>query len=61
MLDAWKEPLEWQRPRPDIFVRDQVIYVSDPAGRLLHAVDFASGEVTSGQPLPQAPNELTGT
>jgi hypothetical protein len=60
VLDEWKEPLEWQRPRPNIFVRDQVVYVSDPEGRRLHAVDLASGKVTRSTPLPQPPNELTG-
>ncbi|GAA4906036.1 hypothetical protein HD597_003121 [Nonomuraea thailandensis] len=60
VLDEWKEPLEWQRPRPNIFVRDQVVYVSDPAGKRLHAVDFPSGEVTGSVSLPQPPNELSG-
>ncbi|AQZ61660.1 putative secreted protein [[Actinomadura] parvosata subsp. kistnae] len=60
VLDAWKEPLDWQRPRPNIFVRDQVVYVSDPEGKKLHAVDFASGKVTRSTSLPQLPNELTG-
>ncbi|MGW0193948.1 zinc metallochaperone AztD [Nonomuraea sp. NPDC003201] len=61
VLDEWKEPLEWQQPRPNIFVRDQVVYVSDPAGKQVHAIDFTSGKVTKTTPLPQPPNELTGT
>ncbi|MEV0618963.1 zinc metallochaperone AztD [Nonomuraea sp. NPDC050404] len=61
VLDEWKEPLEWQRPRPNIFVRDQSVYVSDPEGKQLHAVDLASGKVTKSATLPQPPNELTGT
>ncbi|TYB60240.1 hypothetical protein FXF51_32120 [Nonomuraea sp. PA05] len=60
VLDEWTEPLEWQRPRPNIFVRGQVVYVSDPEGKRLHAVDFASGKVTKSTSLPQAPNELSG-
>ncbi|MEV0826679.1 zinc metallochaperone AztD [Nonomuraea rubra] len=60
VLGEWKEPLEWQRPRPNLFVRDQVVYVSDPEGKRLHAVDFASGEVTRSASLPQPPNELSG-
>ncbi|MGW3349695.1 zinc metallochaperone AztD [Nonomuraea rubra] len=60
VLGEWKEPLEWQRPRPNLFVRDQVVYVSDPEGKRLHAVDFASGEVTRSTSLPQPPNELSG-
>ncbi|MFI0424524.1 zinc metallochaperone AztD [Spongiactinospora sp. 9N601] len=61
VLDEWKEPLEWQQPRPNIFVRDQVVYVSDPAGEQVHAIDFTSGKVTKTTSLPQPPNELTGT
>ncbi|GAA2212153.1 zinc metallochaperone AztD [Nonomuraea monospora] len=60
VLGEWTEPLEWQRPRPNIFVRGQVVYVSDPAGKRLHAVDFASGKVTGSTSLPQPPNELSG-
>nr|WP_200824785.1 zinc metallochaperone AztD [Nonomuraea solani] len=61
VLDEWKEPLEWQQPRPNIFTRDQVVYVSDPAGKQVHAIDFTSGKITKSAPLPQPPNELTGT
>ncbi|MGW4800078.1 zinc metallochaperone AztD [Nonomuraea sp. NPDC004297] len=60
VLGAWKEPLDWQRPRPNLFVRGQVGYVSDPDGRRLHAVDLASGKVTGSTSLPQPPNELSG-
>ncbi|WP_431898399.1 zinc metallochaperone AztD [Nonomuraea sp. bgisy101] len=61
VLDEWKEPMEWQQPRPNIFVRDRTVYVSDPAGKKVHAVDFASGKPTRSTALPQAPNELSGT
>lgn len=60
VLGAWKEPLDWQRPRPNLFVRGQAVYVSDPDGRRLHAVDLASGKVTGSTSLPQPPNELSG-
>ncbi|WP_043627292.1 zinc metallochaperone AztD [Nonomuraea candida] len=61
VLDEWKEPLDWQQPRPNIFARDGLVYVSDPAGKRLHAVDLASGKVTRTATLPRTPNELTGT
>ncbi|MEW1843604.1 zinc metallochaperone AztD [Nonomuraea angiospora] len=61
VLDDWKEPLDWQQPRPNIFARDQVVYVSDPVGKRVHAIDFTSGKVTKTASLPQPPNELTGT
>jgi DNA-binding beta-propeller fold protein YncE len=58
--ESWEEPLEWQRPRPAIFVRGGTAYVSDPADKLLHRVDLASGTIEVSAQLPQAPNELTG-
>ena len=56
----WTEPLEWQQPRPAIFVRGGTAYVSDPGARQVHAVDLATGEKTASVTLPKAPNELSG-
>jgi outer membrane protein assembly factor BamB len=56
----WTEPLEWQQPRPAIFVRGGTAYVSDPGTRQVHAVDLASGEKTASVTLPKEPNELSG-
>jgi outer membrane protein assembly factor BamB len=56
----WTEPLEWQQPRPAIFVRGGTAYVSDPGAKQVHAVDLASGEKTASVTLPKAPNELSG-
>jgi outer membrane protein assembly factor BamB len=56
----WTEPLEWQQPRPAIFVRGGTAYVSDPGTKQLHAVDLASGEKTATVTLPETPNELSG-
>ncbi|MDT0308623.1 zinc metallochaperone AztD [Streptomyces sp. DSM 44917] len=61
VLDGeWQEPLEWQQPRPALFVRGHVAYVSDPGANELHAVDLESGEVTDTLALPETPNELSG-
>ncbi|GAA3470565.1 zinc metallochaperone AztD [Nonomuraea roseola] len=60
VLEEWKEPLDWQQPRPNIFVRDQVVYVSDPAAKQVHAIDFTTGTITKSASLPHPPNELTG-
>ncbi|MDG9705673.1 zinc metallochaperone AztD [Streptomyces sp. DH37] len=60
VMDQWREPLEWQRPRPAIFVRDHTAYVSDPSTRKLHAIDVESGEQLASVTLPEAPNELSG-
>ncbi|MBK1783447.1 zinc metallochaperone AztD [Prauserella cavernicola] len=60
VIGEWEEPLEWQEPRPAIFVRDGVAYVSDPGQNELHAVDLATGEKTATASLDQSPNELSG-
>ena len=58
---AWEEPLDWQQPRPAVFVDGATAYVSDPATKKLHIVDLASAAVTASHALPHTPNELTGT
>ncbi|WP_016699232.1 zinc metallochaperone AztD [Actinoalloteichus spitiensis] len=61
VIDEWEEPLEWQQPRPAIFVRGGTAFVSDPSATEIHAVDLESGEITATGSLPSAPNELSGT
>ncbi|WP_432746139.1 hypothetical protein H7827_16430 [Streptomyces sp. JH002] len=60
VIDAWEEPLEWQQPRPAIFVRDHTVFVTEPGSKELHAVDIHAGEVLNSVELPQVPNELSG-
>lgn len=60
VLDPWQEPIEWQQPRPAIFVRGGIAYVSDPATSAVHAVDIAAGTTTATVTLPETPNELSG-
>ncbi|MEV6186210.1 zinc metallochaperone AztD [Streptomyces albidoflavus] len=60
VLDAWQEPLDWQQPRPALFVRDHTAYVSDPANKKLTAVDIESGKKLASIELEQAPNEVSG-
>ncbi|MFJ2699535.1 zinc metallochaperone AztD [Streptomyces rochei] len=57
----WTEPLDWQQPRPTLFVRDHTAYVSEPGKRRLHAFDLDSGERLASVTLPQGTNELSGT
>ncbi|MFE0889724.1 zinc metallochaperone AztD [Streptomyces rochei] len=57
----WTEPLDWQQPRPTLFVRDHTAYVSEPGERRLHAFDLDSGERLTSVTLPQGTNELSGT
>ncbi|MFE0155121.1 zinc metallochaperone AztD [Nonomuraea sp. NPDC059007] len=60
VLGTWTEPLDWQQPRPNIFVRAQSVYVTDPAKKQLHAIDLASGKILKTASLPNSPNELSG-
>ncbi|MFJ8594992.1 zinc metallochaperone AztD [Streptomyces sp. NPDC093598] len=57
----WTEPLDWQQPRPTLFVRDHTAYVSEPGKRRLHAFDLDSGEKLTSVTLPKGTNELSGT
>ncbi len=59
-LGAWQEPLDWQQPRPALFVRDHTAYVSDPSSRKLLAIDLESGKQVASTELPKAPDELSG-
>ena len=60
VTEPWQEPLEWQQPRPAIFVRGNTAYVTDPVKKEIAAVDLASGTRTATATLPQTPNELSG-
>lgn len=60
VIDPWEEPIEWQQPRPTIFVNDHTAFITDPATNTIHAVDIESGEVTNTGDLEDTPNELTG-
>ncbi|MFD4761832.1 zinc metallochaperone AztD [Streptomyces sp. NPDC058439] len=59
-LGSWQEPLDWQQPRPALFVRDHTAYVSDPSSKKLLAIDIESGKQLASTELPKAPNELSG-
>lgn len=60
VVAPWQEPIEWQQPRPAIFVRGGTAYVSEPAAKTVHAVDIAGGTKTASVTLPATPNELSG-
>lgn len=60
VVDAWEEPAKWQEPRPALFLQDGIAYVSDPADNAVHAVDLATGKVSTSGELAHTPNELTG-
>ncbi|MGO1362298.1 MAG: hypothetical protein ACTHU6_11845, partial [Brevibacterium aurantiacum] len=60
VTEAWKEPVDWQQPRPTLFVQGEKAYVSEPDKSQLHIVDLATGEVEKTAELPHASNEVTG-
>ncbi|MFE5829327.1 zinc metallochaperone AztD [Streptomyces sp. NPDC056488] len=60
VIGTWQEPLDWQQPRPALFVRDHTAYVTDPATRKIHAVDIETGKELASATLPATPNEISG-
>ena len=58
VVDAWREPLDWQQPRPTLHVSGDTAWVTEPATSTLHEVDVASGTVVQSVELPGVPNEV---
>jgi hypothetical protein len=58
VVDRWREPLDWQQPRPSLHMVGATAYVTDPREDQVHVVDLARGAVTSTIDLPHTPNEL---
>ncbi|MFE9681981.1 zinc metallochaperone AztD [Streptomyces sp. NPDC006285] len=59
-VGEWQEPLDWQQPRPTLFVRGNTAYVSDPSEKALHAIDLRTGKKSASVTLPESTNELSG-
>ncbi|MHB9755432.1 zinc metallochaperone AztD [Streptomyces sp. BYX5S] len=59
-VGEWREPLDWQQPRPTLFVRDSTAYVSEPGKKALHAFDLETGKKITSVTLPESTNELSG-
>ncbi|MFJ2263471.1 zinc metallochaperone AztD [Streptomyces sp. NPDC087844] len=59
-VGKWQEPLDWQQPRPTLFVREGTAYVSDPSEKALHAIDLKTGKKVTSVTLPKSTNELSG-
>ena len=60
VTDAWREPVDWEQPRPTLEVLGDTAYVTEPATRQVHVVDLTTMKVTTTYDLPVAPNELVG-
>ncbi|MFD6284783.1 zinc metallochaperone AztD [Streptomyces sp. NPDC060205] len=60
VVGTWQEPLDWQQPRPTLFVRGGTAYVSDPNKKAVHAIDLETGKEITSVTLPRSTNELSG-
>lgn len=60
VIDRWKEPQDWQSPRPSLFTLAGSAYVTDPSTGAVHAVDITEGKVWRSADLEVTPNEITG-
>lgn len=60
VVAPWREPLDWERPRPTLEVVGGTAYVTEPATREIHVVDLASMAVTDTLVLDVVPNEVVG-
>lgn len=58
VVQPWREPLDWQQPRPTVQVLGGTAYVTEPDRSMVHAVDLEAGEVRASAELDVAPNEM---
>ena len=58
VVGRWREPLDWQQPRPALHVVGATAYVTDPDHDRVHVVDLDRGRVASSLDLPHTPNEI---
>ena len=58
VIDPWKEPLDWQRPRPTLEVDGDTAWVTEPSASTVHEVDLSAGRVIRSVELPGVPNEI---
>ncbi|HEY9565507.1 MAG TPA: hypothetical protein VIR30_17200, partial [Nocardioides sp.] len=61
VTQAWREPIQWQEPRPALHVQGSTAYVTEPATKQIHLVDLTTGKVTASHQLDVVPNEITAT
>ncbi|GLY26167.1 zinc metallochaperone AztD [Micromonospora sp. NBRC 101691] len=61
VVAAWKEPMDWQQPRPALFVRGDAAYVTEPAAKKVHRLDLTTGKLVGSVELAATPNEISGT
>ncbi|MBG0561427.1 zinc metallochaperone AztD [Actinoplanes aureus] len=60
VVGAWTEPVDWQQPRPALFVRGGDAYITEPATKKVHQVELATGKISGSVTLDAVPNEISG-
>ncbi|WP_084099964.1 hypothetical protein [Demequina sp. NBRC 110051] len=60
VIDAWETPDEWQSPQPTLITLDGMAYVTEPATREIHIVDYVGGEVWKSAEVGVTTNEIVG-
>ena len=58
VVAPWREPLDWQLPRPTLHVVGATAYVTEPARDAVHVVDLGTGRTTRTIELPHTPDEI---
>lgn len=58
VVDRWREPLDWQQPRPALHVAEGTAYVTDPRHDRVHVIDLDRARVIDTLDLPHTPDEV---
>lgn len=61
VIDPWEGPADWQDAHPAIKISGDIAYVTEPAKKMVHAVDLTTGEVLTSATLEVTPNEMALT
>ena len=58
VVAPWREPMDWQQPRPTLHVVEDTAYVTDPRRDRIRVVDLRHSRVVDTIALPHTPNEV---
>ncbi len=61
VIDPWEGPADWQDAHPAIKISGDIAYVTEPAKKMVHAVELTTGEVLTSATLEVTPNEMALT
>ncbi|MFN8049484.1 MAG: hypothetical protein U0P48_13065 [Ancrocorticia sp.] len=60
VVEAWEVPDDWQAPRPAVIELAGMAYVTDPATKTIHIVDYEGGKVWKSVEVGKEMNEIVG-